>query len=224
MYEINIKSEKKLGFRNPGKGRGPKRNMRGYNWPIIVALTINTIVFIMTMFNPQLIGLFAVNSPSQIPEISWLIANFTHIGIFHFVLNMLCFTVGSEELRYRYYFKQWVLWFLYLGSAFIIGPLLLLFGSAPTVGYSGVVMAFITFGILNKIKGYKFLAGYLIILHVVFIILPLNISVLAHGLGALVGVGLYFYLKGQTRFATYNYLRKKNSKSASSWREKHGKV
>lgn len=224
MYETNIKTERKLTFRNPFK-KGYSRNMRGRNWPLITALVINTLFFICTFINPDLIGLFAVNSPEEISSVSWLFANFTHIGLLHFVMNMLCLSVGAEELRYKYYFKQWVLWFLYIGSAFIIGPLLMFFGTVPTVGYSGVVMAFVTFGILNKIKSYKFLAGYLIIFHVVLLALPLNVSFLAHGLGAVVGAGLYFYLTGTRSFATWNYRRKKSKQSNSgNWREKHGKI
>lgn len=223
MFETNIKSERKLTFRNPFK-KGYSRNMRGRNWPLIIALVINTLFFIATFINPALISLFAVNSPHEIAELSWLFANFTHIGILHFVLNMLCLSVGAEELRYKYYFKQWVLWFLYLGSAFIIGPLLMLLGTAPTVGYSGVIMAFVTFGILNKIKSYKFLAGYLIIFHVVLIALPLNVSFLAHGIGAAVGVGLYLFLIGTRSFSTWNYKRKRSKTNTSNWRERHGKI
>lgn len=223
MYETNIKTERKLTFRNPFK-KGFSRNMKGRNWPLITALVINSLFFIATLFNPQLVQLFAVNSELAITEIAWLVSNFTHIGILHFVLNMLCLTVGAEELRYKFYFKQWVLWFLYIGSAFIIGPLLMIFSTVPVVGYSGVIMAFVTFGILNKIKSYKFLAWYLIIFHVVLLILPLNVSILAHGIGAVVGASLHFMLKGRTKLATWNYRRKRSKNNSLSWREKHGKI
>lgn len=223
MFETNIKTERKIGFRNPFK-KGRSHNMRGRNWPLITALAINTVVFVMTLVNPSLIALFAVNSPHEISEISWLIANFTHIGVLHFVLNMLCFTVGAEELRYKFFFKQWILWFLYLGSAFIIGPLIAVFSTVPVVGYSGVIMAFITFAILNKIKGYKVLAGYLIILHVVLLILPTNVSIVAHLMGAIVGAGLHFFLYAHRKYSTYNYRRKARKNPNTSWRERHGKV
>lgn len=222
MYDIGTNSKKsyKIRLKKPYYHK-----FSTYNWPVIIALAINTIFLIATLVNPNLIPMLAMNNPAGMTEISWFVGNFVHAGVVHFVMNMLCFFIVTNELRYKFHTKQWVLWFLYIGSAFVIGPLVTLLSTQPVVGYSGVVMAYITFGILNKVRGYKGLAIYLVVMHVVLLLLPLNVSIITHIIGAMVGAALYLYLYLDKKIRTKLYLRKKNNRDVvESWRERHGKA
>ena len=221
MYEISTNSKRKLKFRNPFKSSYRKISK---NWPLIAALVVNILVYIATVIHPPLIGYLALNYSTEISQISWYAFNFTHDGLIHVVLNMLCLFIYGEEIRHRYFIKPWVQWFLYFGTAAFIGPIVYLLSVNSVVGYSGVIMAILMFAILDKMKSYKIMALYLLIYHIILLIIPLNVSILAHLVGAAVGAAFWLSLNVNRKWHTYNYNRKRGSVKYNNWREKHSKL
>ena len=65
-------------------------------------------------------------------------------------------------------------------------------------------------------SGYKSIAIQLIIFHIILLVLPLNVSLLAHGVGSVVGLMFALFLKYEKVWSSRKYQRTRN------WREKHG--
>lgn len=211
MYEIGIQKKKSWGFRKPKFSMNKKLNM-----PLTIVAAINVLVYIATLFDPNIIYLFAIGGESVLGVFTAYTFNFTHVGFLHLLFNMLALTVFAEQIQRQFYHKKWVQWFLYFVTPLIIGCIMLLFDPATTVGYSGVVLAVLTFGVVYKMSGYKSIAIQLIIFHIILLVLPLNVSLLAHGVGAVVGLMFALFLKYEKVWSSRKYQRTRN------WREKHG--
>jgi len=211
MYNIKIKEKKSWGLRKPKFSMNSTPNI-----PLMSAFVVNFIIYLFTVFDPSIIYLLAIGGESPLGALTAYTFNFTHVGFIHFLFNMLALLVFAEQIQRRFYHKKWVQWFLYFVTPLIIGCIMLLFNPPATVGYSGVVLAILTFGVVHKMTGYKSIALQLIGFHVLLMFLPLNVSLLAHGVGAVVGLSFAMILKYEKIWATKKYQKTR------SWRERHG--
>ena len=223
IYDISLNSEKKKMKIKPPNFSGSLK----HNTPFLAALIVNIVVFLFTAFNPQLMMWLAIGTESSLGIFTAYTFNFTHAGLFHIVMNILVLFVFQEQIRLRLYYKKWAQWFLYFGTPLVIGLILFVIGTPPTVGYSGVVMALLTFGIVFKFDGYKSIAIQLVLFHIIaFLVtdvwLGINISFIGHAVGAVVGASFAWYMRNYKKYHTWKY--KKTKSKETNWRDRHNKM
>lgn len=197
---------------------------------LLLVVGINIFMFILSLFEPTLLSRLWL-SPEDTGLVRAYMFNFMHAGWLHIGMNMLMVVVFHQHIRRTHRFNKWLMPFLYFGMPLMVGLLSIPFIQGPTVGYSGVIMGLLAFGILNKIPRHRGLMIELIIIHVILLGMVLfdynhNISILVHGIGAFCGVIVHYSMRLYSKFNTTQYLKKRRGSNTrtSTWREQHGKL
>ncbi|MDP2103620.1 MAG: rhomboid family intramembrane serine protease [Candidatus Gracilibacteria bacterium] len=131
--------------------------------------------------------------------LQFLLYQFLHGGILHFVMNSFFLFIFGNQVEVLIGRQKYILFFL--GNTLFVGIALLLFASANTIGISGFAMAILAYIALElKSRNNPEYRSAMIFLFINVVIgLTGNISLVGHLSGAIFGAVFFFFHHKKTQ-------------------------